>query len=177
MTDLDRAFRAERLLGDLEEMQRIRCAVIDWKSEGEPPHRYVVEYRLWSVLCDHSTRGTHRVLFDLGESYPDAAPTVVMVDAPPVFHPNVFQDGRICIAPQAWMAEEGLAFLVIRVAKMLLYFDLVTNPASPANQAAAAWYVANRSRFPLSPNVVLPDPITGICAERPRLVVRRVESR
>jgi ubiquitin-protein ligase len=113
------------------------------------------------------------VRFELGPHYPYVGPTPVMLDIPPVFHPNVFTDGRVCTGPGLWTPDEGLAFVVLRVAKMLLYFDGVTNPSNPANPAAAAWYRENRSRFPLDRFATFPDPITGASSERPRLIIRR----
>lgn len=175
MTMAGTAFRFERLQGDLEEMRRIKCPMLDWRADGQPPERYVVEYQLQSFVGPGPSRDLHQVLFELGPEYPDRAPSVSMLDKPPVFHPNIFPDGRICIAPTAWTPEEGLGFLVIRVARMLLFASDVTNPSSAANPAAATWYVTNPQRFPLDCGVVFPDPITGICGERPRLVIRRVE--
>jgi ubiquitin-protein ligase len=165
------AFRAERLTGDAEEMGRIRCPILEWKSEGKPPTCYVVTYRLPSFIDAVRTRDIHRVLFNLGPSYPAQPPTVQMLDIPPVFHPNVFASGVVCIGPMSWTAEEGLGFLVIRVAKMLLYFDEVTNPSHPANGEAAVWYMANKKRFPLDRTVRFPDPITGIASAPASLVI------
>jgi ubiquitin-protein ligase len=171
MTALSAAFRAERLVGDAEEMRRIRCSYIEWESVGQPPARYVVTYRLRSFISAASTRDVHRVQFELGSTYPAQAPAVQILDSPPVFHPNVFATGGVCIGPMSWTVEEGLGFLVIRVARMLLYFDDVTNPSHPANTAAAVWYNANRKLFPLDRSARFPDPIAGAAAEHPHLVI------
>src|SRR4029078_2500403 len=80
-----------------------------------------------------------RLSSSLPEAYPFAPPAVRITSTPPVYHPNVFVDGRICLGA-TWHQEEGLAFLVIRVARMLLYHKDVTNAGHPANAAAAAWY-------------------------------------
>jgi ubiquitin-protein ligase len=171
--DVSDAFRRERLLGDRQEMERIRCEMLDWSTDGQSPVRYVVTYKLASLLDPRTLRDSHRVLFELGTGYPGRPPIVAMLDSPPVFHPNVFDNGRICIGPMWWTPEEGLGSLVIRVAKMLLYFPDVTSAASAANPSAAYWYRLNKSSLPLDRNIIFPDPIAGGCAERPRLIVRR----
>lgn len=156
------AVRRERLRGDAAEMAHIRGTIIDWQgSGGTPPSAYIVAYHLPSYLSPWFTRrDRHRVRFDLPPTYPMAPPTVRLLDRAAVFHPNVFPDGRICIGP--WSPVEGLAFLVIRVAKMLLYYESVTNPHHPANPAAAAWYMTHRVRFPLLRGIAFPDPLTGV---------------
>jgi ubiquitin-protein ligase len=110
--------RAERLIGDYEEMGRIRGEVITWTADGQPPDLYTVTYHLWSLTGPATRRYGHQVRFRLGEMYPTVAPSVTALGWPPIFHPNVFEHGRICIGA-AWHAEEGLGSLVIRVARML----------------------------------------------------------
>lgn len=167
------AYRHERLAGNYREMCNIRGRWIDWQGEGgHPPTIYVVTYRLPSYIDRQRTREVHRVRFELDAQHPDEKPSVRMLDYSPVFHPNVFSDGRICIGNQ-WSREEGLGFLVIRVAKMLLYYDTFTNPDHPANGDAARWYRANRARFPLGGAIAFPDPITGAMAEQRRLTIIR----
>jgi ubiquitin-protein ligase len=167
------AFRAERLLGDRKEMENIRCPLISWQAEGEPVRAYLVTYQLRSFLSPAAWRDVHHVQFEFGPTYPLRAPVVLMLDEPPVFHPNVFADGRICIDPASWNPVEGLGSLVIRVAKMLLYFDTLTNPSSAANREAASWYLTNKASLPLDRHVAFPDPITGARSERSRLMVYR----
>lgn len=167
------AFRAERLLGDALEMQNVRCSFIDWQTEGEPVCAYLVTYQFRSLVSETVWRDVHHVRFELGPMYPLRAPTVVMLDKPPVFHPNVFSNGKICISPASWNPTEGLGSVVIRVAKMLLYFDTVTNPASAANSTAAGWYRAHQSSLPFDRHVTFPDPTTDRSSERPRLAVYR----
>jgi len=169
----DDAYRHERLMGNYREMGNIRGPRIDWQGEGgHPPTTYVVTYRLPSYIDQQRTREVHRVRFELDAQHPDEKPSVRMLDSPPVFHPNVFADGRICIGNQ-WSREEGLGFLVIRVAKMLLYYEIFTNPDHPANGDAARWYRANRARFPLGGAIAFPDPITGAVTEQRRFTIIR----
>jgi ubiquitin-protein ligase len=130
----------------------------------------VIRYCLPSYLdASFTQRHEHRVHFTVGPDYPFAPPAVRLLDTA-IFHPNVFPDGRICIGAQ-WNPTEGLGFVVERVAKMLLYYDYVTNPGHPANAAAAHWYTANRARFPLCAGLAFPDPITGKMASRGKVIV------
>jgi hypothetical protein len=158
------AVRRERLRGDLAEMARIRAPHLDWRAEGgDPPTAYVVTYHLPSfVTAGFDRRDRHRVRFELGPAYPLEPPHARVLDAPPVFHPNVFPDGRICTG--AWSPVEGLAFVVIRVARMLVYDPRLTNPDHPACSEAAEWYRANPGRFPAVREPAFPDPLTGILA-------------
>jgi len=175
------AFRRERLRGDASEMQNIRGALIDWTPlEGEPPTAYRVVYRLPSYVRTATSlerREVHQVIFELGARYPEAPPKVKMLDRPAVFHPNISAIGGICIGYWSLGLEEGLGFLVIRVAKMLLYYDGVSNPRHACNPQAATWYLENQRRgaLPLL-RVAFPDPHTGISAERRRIAVVRREA-
>jgi ubiquitin-protein ligase len=167
------AVRLERLAGDLAEMSRIRGPRIEWLAEGGPPaSAYVVTYHLPSYTSPAFTRREqHRVRFEMGPHYPFERPQALMLDTPPVFHPNVFADGRICFG--VWSPEEGLAFLVIRVGRMLVYEPRLTNPGHPACLEAAEWYRANPGRFPVLRRVAFPDPLTGISLDpRP---LRRID--
>jgi len=162
---------AERMRGDWQEMRNIRGPYIEWEAEGTPPNTYVVTYRLRAFVSPTTQRHAHHVQFTLPPYYPEARPNIVMLDRPVVFHPNVFADGRICVGDWRW--DEGLGFLVLRVARLLLYFAPPTNPGSPANVAAAAWFRDDRRRFPLERSIVLPDPFTGATpARRAAIVVR-----
>jgi ubiquitin-protein ligase len=167
------AIRLERLAGDLAEMRRIRGPRIEWLAEeGPAPAAYVVTYRLPSYTSPAFTRREqHRVRFELGPQYPFERPQALMLDTPPVFHPNVFADGRICFG--MWSPEEGLAFLVIRIGRMLIYEARLTNPGHPARPEASEWYRVNSGRFPVLRRVAFPDPLTGISLDpRP---LRRVD--
>jgi hypothetical protein len=164
------AVHRERLSGDHAEMSNIRCRWIDWVGNAAmPPERYVVTYRLPSYVdAAFTKRDEHRVQFVLPAPYPTVPPAVRMLDQPPVYHPNIYADGRICTG--LWHPEEGLAFMVIRVARMLLYQPAVTNPSSAASREAAQWYAMHPERFPLSRHVTFPDPLTGIHVGDPRWV-------
>lgn len=90
------------------------------------------------------TRQT-RLRIALPARYPFQAPTATVLT--PVWHPNVFPSGTICLGTK-WLASEGLDLFVQRLAKLLTFDSLLVNTASAANRAAADWYLRARQRHP-----------------------------
>jgi hypothetical protein len=97
-------------------------------------HRYPVE------RCDQT-----RIDISLPARYP-FQPPVAAVQAP-VWHPNVFASGTICLGTK-WSPTEGLDLFVQRVARLLTFDPLLVNTASAANREAAAWYEQARRQHP-----------------------------
>ena len=79
--------------------------------------------------------------------YPFQEPLVEL--DPPVFHPNVYQSGRVCLG-FTWLPTESLDLLVRRLARIVTFDPLVLNTSSPANPAAARWYLATSFTLDLS---------------------------
>jgi len=73
----------------------------------------------------------------LPERYPFQAPVATV--RTPIFHPNVFASGVICLGTR-WLAVEGLDVFVQRLLRLVTFDPLLVNTASPANPVAAAWY-------------------------------------
>ena len=90
------------------------------------------------------TRQT-RLGISLPDRYPFQPPAAAVLT--PVWHPNVFPSGTICLGTK-WLASEGLDLFVQRLARLLTFDSLLVNTASPANRAAADWYQRTRSRHP-----------------------------
>jgi hypothetical protein len=69
----------------------------------------------------------------------------------PVWHPNVFANGNICLGSR-WQTSEGLDLFVARIARLLIFDPMLVNLHSVANHAAALWYAqnlnANQEAFP-----------------------------
>lgn len=82
------------------------------------------------------TRQT-RLRIALPARYPFQAPTATVLT--PIWHPNVFPAGVICLGTK-WIASEGLDLFVQRLARLLTFDSLLVNALSPANRAAADWY-------------------------------------
>lgn len=82
------------------------------------------------------TRQT-RLRIALPARYPFQAPTATVLT--PIWHPNVFPAGVICLGTK-WIASEGLDLFVQRLARLLTFDSLLVNTHSPANRVAADWY-------------------------------------
>lgn len=133
--------RLRRLTADHASMQ-CAFAAHPWigmvSSEGSPPERYLIEFRVRSPLPPAA--GTepligerHRAEIFLPLDYPRRPPFCRMVT--PVHHPNI-DPQKICIGDH-WSAGQSLARLVVHIAEMLCYQSF--NIRSPLNAAAAAW--------------------------------------
>ena len=90
------------------------------------------------------TRQT-RLGISLPDRYPFQPPTAAVLT--PVWHPNVFASGTICLGTK-WLASEGLDLFVQRIARLLTFDSLLVNTASAANRAAADWYERTRRQRP-----------------------------
>jgi ubiquitin-protein ligase len=115
--------------------------------EGDPPTRYVVEYRVMG-LCGIDGRepraaSAHRAEIYLPDGYPRRPPFVRMLT--PVFHPNI-DPRKVCVGDH-WSAGQSLVQLILRVAEMVCWQSY--NVKSPLNAEAAAWAERNASRLPL----------------------------
>jgi ubiquitin-protein ligase len=69
--------------------------------------------------------------------YPFAPPTAKMLS--PLWHPNVFTNGNICLGTR-WQTTEGLDLFVARIVKLLIFDPLLVNLQSMAHADAGRWY-------------------------------------
>ena len=86
-----------------------------------------------------------RLRVALPSRYP-FVPPVASVETP-VYHPNVFPSGLVCLGTK-WLPSEGLDLFLKRVIRLLTFDPLLVNVASPANRDAASWYQSARRRHP-----------------------------
>ncbi len=124
------------------------------QSDGDPPERYQLEYRINSlrmVGTDLQEIQTHVVEVALPRNYPRTPPQCRMLS--PVFHPNIAPHA-ICVGDH-WGAGESLESIVIRIGEMLAYQSY--NVKSPLNGEAARWVEQNKHRIPLDPVSLLPE--------------------
>ena len=141
--------RLRRLTADfkkLSEYARQHPRVKLLQSQGEPPERYQLEYRISSIrMVDEELRGVkdHLVEIVLPRNYPRTPPQCRMLS--PVFHPNIAPHA-ICVGDH-WSPGEPLVSIVIRIGELLAY--QVYNVKSPLNGDAARWVEQNQSKLPL----------------------------
>lgn len=90
-------------------------------------------------------RASSRLLVSFGDRYPFQAPKAAFET--PVFHPNVFANGTVCLGTK-WLASEGMDLFLQRVIRLMTFDPLLVNVHSAANAEALHWYQATRLRHP-----------------------------
>lgn len=116
------------------------------QSEGSPPDRYQIEYRIRSLRMNGGELqpvDTHLVEISLPLQYPRLPPLCRMLS--PVFHPNIAPHA-ICVGDH-WTAGESLQSIAVRIGEMLAYQSY--NVRSPLNGEAARWVEQHRGDLPL----------------------------
>jgi len=124
------------------------------QSEGDPPEKYQVEYRvkgLRQVDDETTVVGQHLVEVALPRNYPRTPPVCRMLT--PVFHPNIAPHA-ICVGDH-WSAGEPLWSIIARIGEMLAYQSY--NTKSPLNGEAARWVESSQARLPLDTVSMLVD--------------------
>jgi ubiquitin-protein ligase len=154
-----------RLTAELEQLEQIRCAAIDFKRPSTMPfdHLYLT-YHIRSVAALDAQeqpvyRDRHDLVLDVPPDYPEMPPVARMATGcPPPFHPNFWNHGAnyglVCIHGGGTAAAdpgETLALLVLRIGRMLQYEPVVTQAHQGPNDAAAHWYNENCNRADLFP--------------------------
>lgn len=143
------AVRLRRLQADFDKLsdyvrRHPRLKII--QTDGEPPERYQLEYRIRSlrqVNEDLVDIKSHLVEIALPRNYPRVPPQCRMLT--PVFHPNIAPHA-ICVGDH-WSAGEPLASLVARIGEMLAFQSY--NVKSPLNGEAARWVEEHLDDLPL----------------------------
>jgi ubiquitin-protein ligase len=141
-----------RLQSDLERLRALAAAsgerIVHLAGPTVASPRVNLEFRYAIARSERYpndvTRQT-RLAITLPDRYPFQPPVASVLT--PVWHPNVFPSGTICIGTK-WLPSEGLDLFVQRLARLLTYDTLLVNVASPAHAAAAQWYEQARRRHP-----------------------------
>jgi ubiquitin-protein ligase len=118
-----------------------------YKSAGEPPEVYEIEYRVRGLQRgkrdEPVPREEHRIEIRLTSDYPRLAPHCRMLT--PIFHPNI-DESTICVGDH-WTAGERLANLIVRVGEMIAY--QAYNIKSPLDAEAAMWADLHAGQLPV----------------------------
>jgi hypothetical protein len=134
----------DRRREDLRRLQQLcgaasgRLRILE--AQGDPPSRIRIELAYRTAASPRFPRDVSErtiVRIDLPERYPYEAPRASVET--PIFHPNVFENGRICLGDK-WLATEGLDLLVRRIVDIVVFEPTRINLKPPANRAAAEWY-------------------------------------
>ena len=147
--------RIRRLRSDRTALEalKLESTVFHFKVDGDPPQRYLIEFRGKSLSREWekvTPRGTHEVEIKLGASYPRTMPELRWIT--PIYHPNISEIGMICLGAYGthWVPSLSLDELCVMLWDMARYqnYDI----RSPYNREAALW-AANQTtyRFPIDP--------------------------
>lgn len=132
-----------------------RVVVIANPTPASP--RLVVELR-YPTAGSHAYPGdrreSSRLAIDFGARYPFEAPRASVLT--PVFHPNVWANGVVCLGT-GWIPGEGLDLFVQRIVRLLVFSPDLVNVHSAANPEALRWYVLRRMEHPWAFPAESPD--------------------
>lgn len=81
----------------------------------------------------------------LSSTYPLQEPSVSIIT--PIFHPNVYSSGRVCLGTK-WIPTQGLDLLVVRIIQIITFDPSILNEKSPANYNALLWYRRALATYP-----------------------------
>jgi len=87
--------------------------------------------------------GVYKVELIFSDDYPSRAPLCRFV--PPIFHPNVYSDGEICLSiiTDGWRPGISVKEVLVGIQDLL---DS-PNPKSPANERANAFFVKDKATY------------------------------
>lgn len=134
----------ERIAQDLQKFSSLsaqtdgRVRVVG--TAGNPTRRIDVELHYRTAPSRDYPRKVQEVTtvrIELMSRYPFVEPSAVITT--PIFHPNVFPSGKICLGTK-WLPSQGLDLLIRRVIQILTFDPTVLNERSPANGHAVDWY-------------------------------------
>ena len=141
-----------RLQSDLERLQALaassggRILLLAGPSTASPSASLELRYSTaGSDRYPLERRERTRIGLSLPARYPFQPPLAAVQT--PIWHPNVFASGTICLGTK-WSPTEGLDLFVQRLARLLTFDSLLVNTASAANREAAAWYERARRQHP-----------------------------
>jgi len=141
-----------RLAADIDRLRALagasrgRINLVAPPTPGSP--RFVLE--LGFVTAGSSAypaerRSSTRLVIDLPARYPFLPPAATI--ATPIFHPNVYPSGLVCLGTK-WLPSEGMDLFIRRIAQLITFDPLIVNAHSAANPAALHWYVQALRKFP-----------------------------
>jgi len=145
--------RSVRRQADAERLRALAAASggrIRVLEDGRNRPQYIVDLAYVTAGSSGyplSKQSTSRLTIDVGARYPFQPPVATIVS--PIFHPNVFPSGVVCLGAK-WLASEGIDLFVQRIARLVTFDPLLVNVHSAANGAALAWYLRARETYPRS---------------------------
>lgn len=160
--------RLRRLRNDLAALERLRAesTVFDFRTQGEPPHHYRINFRGKGLQREHGkvkVVAAHQIEIKLGSSYPRSMPEIRWLT--PVYHPNISEIGMVCLGGYGthWVPSVQLDELCTMLWDMARYHNY--DVRSPYNRDAALW-AGNQTSVPFPTD---PRPLRDIREARGRI--------
>jgi hypothetical protein len=136
---------ADRLRA-LAAASRGKIGIVALPAPGSPRFALDLGYAIAGSAGYPADRRTHtRLVIDLPARYPFMPPAARI--ATPIFHPNVYPSGLVCLGTK-WLPSEGMDLFVRRIAQLITFDPLIVNLHSVANAAALRWYQQALRRAP-----------------------------
>jgi ubiquitin-conjugating enzyme E2 A len=87
--------------------------------------------------------GKFKIRFKFENTYPFSPPSVQFLQ--PIFHPNIYRDGKICIdiLQGDWSPAQNVGSIIQSLRSLLMD----PNPTSPANRDASTLYLENKDEY------------------------------
>lgn len=143
--------RVRRLRSDfriIQEIERKSEGMFSFKKYGNPPDRYDVTLTgIQGIYMDKSKnikqRRKHKFRITLPSGYPYKAPVIVFKTA--IFHPNIYQNGTVCVADTPnWDPSKNIGEVLIEIINRIQYIHK-PNFNSPADTIAKMWAKENEA--------------------------------
>ncbi|MBI4329845.1 MAG: hypothetical protein HY673_01025 [Chloroflexi bacterium] len=113
---------------------------------------------------------TQTVLIELPARYPGKEAPPMLSITTPIWHPNVYESGLICLGQ--WHPTEWLDLLIVRVMRLFAFDPSIVNTESAANPKAADWYKRTKMRYPAAFPTMNIERLKTLMAPRPQIVWR-----
>lgn len=143
---------AVRLAADLDRLRALAAAshgriiLVTAPTPGSP--RFVLDLAFvtaGSSAYPADRRTTSRLVIDLPARYPFLPPSATLTT--PIFHPNVYPSGLVCLGTK-WLPSEGMDLFLRRIVQLVTFDPLIVNTQSVANPAALHWYAQALRKSP-----------------------------
>ena len=143
---------SSRILEDIEKIRKLSIKTNNRitinKTEGNPPNAVFIDFK-YNTAADSSFPSNKQQLstvkIDLSNRYPFQEPKTKFLT--PIFHPNVFEGGKICLGKK-WLPTDTLDLLAERIAKIIIFEPDILHADDPANGKAKDWYLKLEAKNP-----------------------------
>jgi hypothetical protein len=147
--------RRRCIAAGVTELTRLKCPLFDFTYESSAHgDRFFLRYQLRSIMQLRldapvwSRPGHWHILqFEPSAAFPaNISNQDIRFSSEPIFHPNVFTDGRVCIRNH--VPSESLGRFALRMAELIRFNPIFIGEDSPANLEARDWYIRHRNVAP-----------------------------